>query len=87
MNAPMNVWKTSLLLLAGSLAATALMWYLGSPFFCLFLFIPILPFLRRERSLRRCPVCGWETCGRERFCPFDANPLECPGNPAGKGKN
>jgi hypothetical protein len=21
-------------------------------------------------------VCGWETAGSERFCPYDATPLE-----------
>jgi len=28
-----------------------------------------------DLRLNRCPVCGWETTGSERFCPFDATPL------------
>jgi len=72
----MSAWKTSLVLLIGSLIVTALMWYQGLPFFFLFLVIPIIPLLRRNRNVRRCPVCGWETSGSERFCPVDATPLE-----------
>jgi len=79
--------RTTLILLAVSLAATALMWYLGLPFFFLFLFIPVVPFLRRDRRLRRCPACGWETAGSERFCPYDATPLEAPGGGTGEGKD
>ena len=75
------------MLLAVSLAATALMWYLGLPFFFLFLFIPIIPLLRRNRHVRRCPVCGWETTGSERFCPWDATPLEVPGGKTREGKD
>jgi hypothetical protein len=83
----MNAWRTSLILLAVSLAATALMWYRGFPFFFLFLFIPIIPLLRRDRHVRRCPACGWETTGSERFCPWDATPLEGPGGKTGEGKD
>lgn len=72
----MNAWKTSLILLIGSLAITFLMWHLGFPLFFLFLFVPLLPFFGRKKALRRCPACGWETSGNERYCPYDASPLE-----------
>lgn len=80
----MNALKMSLVLLAGSLIVTILMWYLGLPFFFLFLVIPIIPFL--HRNIRCCPVCGWETTGSERFCPFDATPLEGTDGEAGQKK-
>jgi hypothetical protein len=70
----MRSWKLSLILLAASLAGTAISWMIGLPFFFLFLVVPLIPFLSR-RQVRRCPVCGWETTGSERFCPFDATPL------------
>jgi len=47
---------------------------IGLPLFFLCLVIPIIPFLRHT-AVRRCPVCGRETTGSERFCPFDAPPL------------
>jgi hypothetical protein len=72
----MKSWKISLLLLAGSIIMSALFWRAGLPFFFLFLFIPILPFLSGPQAIRRCPACGWETTGSERFCPHDASPLE-----------
>lgn len=72
----MDTMKTGLILLAISLAVTFLLWTLGLPFFFLFLFIPIIPFLGRRRTIRRCPVCGWETAGNEDYCPYDATPLE-----------
>jgi hypothetical protein len=72
----MKTWKASLILLIGSLAVTLLMWFWGLPLFFLFLFVPLLPFLGRKQSFRRCPSCGWETSGNERYCPYDATPLE-----------
>jgi hypothetical protein len=72
----MESWKLSLVLLAGSLALTAVLWMMGLPFFFLFLFVPLLPFLSGRRKIRRCRVCGWETAGSERYCPYDATPLE-----------
>jgi hypothetical protein len=72
----MKSWKLSLLLLVGSLVISAIFWMAGLPFFFLFLFFPLLPFLSRPKEIRRCPVCGWETSGSERFCPYDATPLE-----------
>jgi hypothetical protein len=71
----MKRWILSLILLAGSLAVTAILWLSGLPFFFLFLFVPFIPFMHRERKIRQCPVCGWETAGCERFCPWDAAPL------------
>jgi len=50
--------------------------HLGLPFFFFLLFIPIIPFLGRERELKRCPLCGWETGSpRVEFCPYDGTPL------------
>jgi len=72
----------SLLLFIGSLAITAVLWALGLPFFFLFLFLPLIPLFRKSRTVRRCPVCGWETTGSERFCPYDATPL--PGGSDGR---
>jgi len=69
-------WKLSLFLLAGSIAISALCWIAGLPFFFLFLFVPLLPLVLRREHTKRCPVCGWETTGNERFCPYDANILE-----------
>jgi hypothetical protein len=71
----MDSWKLSLILLAGSLLVSALFWSAGLPFFFLFLFVPLFPFLFRRRGVRRCPACGWETTGDEQFCPYDATPL------------
>lgn len=66
----------SILLLAGSLAVTVVFWALGFPFFFLFLFMPLLPFISGRKKILRCPACGWETTGSECFCPYDATPLE-----------
>ncbi|MCX6687310.1 MAG: hypothetical protein NT112_02845 [Methanoregula sp.] len=74
----------SLILLAASLAFSVVMWLLHLPFFFVVLFIPLIPFFMQERTVRRCPVCGWETTGSERFCPFDATPLTTTGS--GKGQ-
>ena len=71
----MKLWTMSLILFIGSLAVTAVLWALGLPFFFLFLFLPLIPFFRKSRTVRRCPACGWETTGSERFCPYDATPL------------
>jgi hypothetical protein len=69
-------WKLSLLLLAGSLAMSAIFWLAGFPFFFLFLVVPLLPLFLHRGRIRHCPFCGWETTGSEHFCPYDANPLE-----------
>jgi hypothetical protein len=71
----MKSWKLSLLLLVGSLIISAIFWMAGLPFFFIFLFIPLVPLLF-GRGTKRCPFCGWETTGSERFCPNDATPLE-----------
>jgi hypothetical protein len=71
----MKLWTLSLILVIGSLVITAVLWALGLPFFFLFLFIPLIPLFRKPRTVRSCPVCGWETTGSERFCPYDATPL------------
>jgi hypothetical protein len=71
----MKLWQISLMLFIGSLAITVLVWSLGLPFFFVFLFIPLIPFFWRKETVHRCPVCGWETTGSERFCPWDATPL------------
>ena len=72
----MKPWVLSLILFVGSLVLTGVLWMIGQPFFFLVLFIPLIPFLTGPEKTRRCPVCGWETRGNERFCPFDATPLE-----------
>lgn len=72
----MKPWKISLILFAGSLVLTVFFWMLGIPFFFLFLLIPLIPLFTGPRHIRRCPVCGWETSGSERFCPYDASPLD-----------
>ncbi|PKL68477.1 MAG: hypothetical protein CVV30_11240 [Methanomicrobiales archaeon HGW-Methanomicrobiales-1] len=76
----MKPWILSLLLFIVSITITAILWALGLPFFFLFLFVPLLPFLSRREEVKRCPVCGWETTGSENFCPFDATPLTRPGS-------
>jgi hypothetical protein len=52
---------------------------LGLPFFFVFLFIPLIPFFGRERKVKRCPLCGFETRDeRTAFCPYDGSRLEIP---------
>ncbi|WP_425438244.1 zinc-ribbon domain-containing protein [Methanocorpusculum vombati] len=73
-------------LLAGSLLLTAVCWFLGFPFFFLFLLFPLfLAGTGRPRTVRRCPVCGWETRGSENFCPGCGTRLESHG-PADEGE-
>jgi hypothetical protein len=76
----MKPWKLSLILFAGSIAITAVLWALGLPFFFLILFLPLIPFFSRRGVVKRCPVCGWETAGSEHFCPYDATPLVSAGS-------
>jgi len=80
----MKPWKMSLLLFIGSLGLTLVFWMLGLPFFFVFLFLPLVPFFLKKPAVRRCPVCGWETTGSERFCPWDATPLTDSGSEIGK---
>jgi len=82
----MNRWLLAALLLAGSVAVTTVLFLIGLPFFFLFLFIPLIPFLGK-REIRRCPRCGWETAGKERFCPWDGATLEVPARKQGKAEN
>jgi hypothetical protein len=82
----MKSWHLSLILFMASFAITALFWTLGLPFFFVFLFIPLIPLLWQPQKVRRCPVCGWETTGGERFCPWDATPLAEAGGEVGKCK-
>jgi hypothetical protein len=63
------------------------MWLLHLPIFFFVLFIPLIPFFWQKKQARRCPVCGWETTGSERFCPFDATPLIESGGEGGQGKD
>jgi len=67
--------RLTLILLAVSIAITAVSLALGFPFFFLFLFIPLIPLFGRPPVVKRCPACGWETAGSERFCPYDGTPL------------
>ena len=64
------------MLFAGSIALTAIMWIAGLPFFFLFLFIPLIPFIGGKRIVKKCPECGWSTTGNEIFCPYDGIELE-----------
>ncbi|RQD79738.1 MAG: hypothetical protein D5R96_09570 [Methanocalculus sp. MSAO_Arc2] len=57
------------LLLAGSLGITIISFILGYPLFFLLLFIPFL--FSRGKGGKRCPLCGWEAKGSEKFCPYD----------------
>jgi hypothetical protein len=67
------------ILLAGSLAVTLILFSLGLPFFFVFLFIPLIPFFGRENQVKRCPVCGWETTdNRIAYCPYDGTSLGIP---------
>jgi hypothetical protein len=77
--------QLALILLAASLAITVVLYILGLPFFFVFLFIPIIPFFGRERRVKRCPVCGFETAdNRTAFCPYDGSRLEVPEGDHGK---
>jgi hypothetical protein len=71
----LKTWQLAVILLGASLLITAILWSIGLPFFFLFIFIPLIPFLRQDRVVKRCPVCGWETTGREKFCPYDGSAL------------
>lgn len=69
----------TLIVLAASLTFSVVLFFLGIPFFALFLFIPLVPLLTPGRNVRTCPSCGWETTGTENFCPYDGVPLTGPG--------
>jgi hypothetical protein len=76
-----RLWKFSLFLLAGSIIISTIFLIAGLPIFSLFLFVPHVPFLSSDRKkTRRYPACGWKTTGNERFCPYDATPLEDSGS-------
>ena len=83
----MNRWLLSGILLFGSLGVTVALYLLGFPYFFLFLFFPLIPLFGRKPPKRTCPVCGWETTGTERFCPWDASPLRETAGEKGEGKN
>jgi hypothetical protein len=58
-------------------AVTIVLFSLGTPFFFVFLFIPLIPFFPREKNIRRCPLCGSTTTDeRTAFCPYDGSRLE-----------
>jgi len=59
-----------MLLLTGSIGISALLWIAGFPFFFMFLFIPLIPFIGRH-EVKQCPICGFQTCGNEIYCPYD----------------
>jgi hypothetical protein len=83
----MKAWEISVILFLGSLVITIIFWMMGLPFFFVFLFIPLVPFFFKKQTIRRCPVCGWETTGSEHFCPWDATPLSGPDREFGKGND
>jgi hypothetical protein len=58
---------------------TIVLFSFGLPFFLVLLFIPLIPFFPRERRVKRCPACGFETTGsRVAYCPYDGSRLEIP---------
>lgn len=72
----------SLILLAGSILVSAAFYQAGLPFFFLFLAIPLIPFLSREKTVKECPVCGFQTTDRRvSFCPCDGLALTVPASP------
>ncbi|WP_336000990.1 hypothetical protein [Halorientalis halophila] len=70
--------------LLGSLAVTvALWWYFDT--LAVFLFLPFVPFLFRNRgsdeesapAVRECPTCGFRTAAEDHeYCPRDGRRLE-----------
>jgi hypothetical protein len=69
--------QLALILLAASVAVTIVLFSLGLPFFFVFLFIPLIPFFPREKRVKQCPLCGFETADeRTAFCPYDGTRLE-----------
>ncbi|MFB6304735.1 MAG: hypothetical protein ABEH47_06180 [Haloferacaceae archaeon] len=66
-----------------SLLVSAAVWWLFDVLFLFFL-VPFVPFLfsrrwgeRAERTVRRCPECGFRTADPEfDYCPRDGTPLE-----------
>lgn len=66
----------SLLLFLCSIGLTILLWIFGFPFFFLFLFIPLIPMFGRDQEILVCPICGWQTNGNERYCPYDGELME-----------
>lgn len=71
----MKPWKMSFFILTGSLVLTCILWMIDLPFLFVCFLVPFIPFLSGQLKIRRCPVCGWESAGSERFCPYDATPL------------
>ena len=66
--------------LLASLAVTLLLWWYFDSLF-VFLFLPLVPFLFRDRaaesSVRECPACGFRTRAEEYdYCPRDGHRLE-----------
>ena len=66
----------TLALFSISLVISLALFTLGFPFFFLFLFIPLIPFLTYQKDQKKCPVCGWVTKGDEGYCPYDGVLLE-----------
>jgi len=72
----------ALLLLAASVIASAAFFLAGLPFFFLFLFIPLIPFLSRKKEEKTCPLCGFRTTDPGiAFCPYDGSPLTASPSP------
>ncbi|WOF16212.1 hypothetical protein F1737_05565 [Methanoplanus sp. FWC-SCC4] len=70
----------SLVLFAGSIGLTVVFYFLGLPFFFMFLFIPVIPLLGKPKKIKYCPLCGWATSGDELYCPYDGEALIAKGN-------
>lgn len=72
----------SAFLLAGSILVSAILFLAGLPFFFLFLFIPLIPFLRGRREEKTCALCGFRTDDpRIAYCPYDGTALIVPASP------
>ncbi len=67
----MTRWALFAIGLLGSIAVTALLWWMGLPGFFLFLLLPPL-LLLRPRASRRCPACSFSSSDPDvKFCPRD----------------
>ncbi|MCX6693436.1 MAG: hypothetical protein NT074_02640 [Methanomicrobiales archaeon] len=82
----MRRWLIAGLLLVVSVGVSVALFLAGVPFFFLFLFIPLIPWFRKQPMERTCPTCGWRTTATISFCPYDGARLVETGLTAGGGE-